>query len=225
MSNPKITSVGIAAALLLFSALLFGERAEAGALFPEGRFERGDTILHISPEGDYEIRFASGGKITGIALYEGPEVCTSNEKDGNLWAIDSGGTGACYDSARRGSRLIISNLNSAMTKPLAGIWTPLTDEEIAARAAEKAEAERAKRERAAARAAAKAEADRKSAAAKAEADRKSRQKEEERMAKQLASFPISECPKSSEQMTAYVRLALEQGNRGAYEWLSRCPRD
>ena len=29
MNNPKITSVGIAAALLLFSALLFGERAEA----------------------------------------------------------------------------------------------------------------------------------------------------------------------------------------------------
>ena len=29
MNNPKITSVGIAAALLLFSALLFGQRAEA----------------------------------------------------------------------------------------------------------------------------------------------------------------------------------------------------
>ena len=29
MTDPKITSVGIAAALLLFSALLFGERAEA----------------------------------------------------------------------------------------------------------------------------------------------------------------------------------------------------
>ena len=29
MNNPKSISVGIAAALLLFSALLFGERAEA----------------------------------------------------------------------------------------------------------------------------------------------------------------------------------------------------
>ena len=32
MNNPKITSVGIAAALLLFSALLFGERAEASCM-------------------------------------------------------------------------------------------------------------------------------------------------------------------------------------------------
>ncbi len=31
MNSPRITSVGIAAALLLFSALLFGQRAEAGA--------------------------------------------------------------------------------------------------------------------------------------------------------------------------------------------------
>jgi hypothetical protein len=31
MKNPRMTSVGIAAALLLFSALLFGERAEAGS--------------------------------------------------------------------------------------------------------------------------------------------------------------------------------------------------
>ena len=31
MNNPKSISVGIAAALLLFSALLFGERAEAGS--------------------------------------------------------------------------------------------------------------------------------------------------------------------------------------------------
>ena len=45
MNNPKITSVGIAAALLLFSALLFGERAEADCL----RGSSGVTICGQGP--------------------------------------------------------------------------------------------------------------------------------------------------------------------------------
>ena len=49
MNNPKITSVGIAAALLLFSALLFGERAEASYdKFPAGTYTKGGATLVVS---------------------------------------------------------------------------------------------------------------------------------------------------------------------------------
>ena len=55
MNNPRITSVGIAAALLLFSALLFGERAEVEYLNGDRLLEwcEGDTLsdgafCHIS---------------------------------------------------------------------------------------------------------------------------------------------------------------------------------
>lgn len=49
MNNPKITSVGIAAALLLFSALLFGERAEASyEKFPAGTYTKGGATLVVS---------------------------------------------------------------------------------------------------------------------------------------------------------------------------------
>lgn len=40
LNNPKIASAGIAAALLLFSALLFGERAEAS-------YRTGSTMLEL----------------------------------------------------------------------------------------------------------------------------------------------------------------------------------
>jgi hypothetical protein len=59
MTDPKITSVGIAAALLLFSALLFGERAEA-------QYVNGNTLLEWC-EGDRRTDDAAcTGYIAGI---------------------------------------------------------------------------------------------------------------------------------------------------------------
>lgn len=61
MNNPRMTSVGIAAALLLFSALLFGERAEAG------QFIRANELLEWC-ESDDAMDFASCARyITGVA--------------------------------------------------------------------------------------------------------------------------------------------------------------
>ena len=50
MNNPKITSVGIAAALLLFSAFLFGERAEASWMSGKqlGQYCGNDEVFSIA---------------------------------------------------------------------------------------------------------------------------------------------------------------------------------
>ena len=50
MNSPRITSVGIAAALLLFSALLFGERAEASWMSGKqlGQYCGNDEVFSIA---------------------------------------------------------------------------------------------------------------------------------------------------------------------------------
>ena len=60
MNNPKITSVGIAAALLLFSALLFGERAEAA-------YYGGAEMLSLCESTDVGERNECGDWLMGVA--------------------------------------------------------------------------------------------------------------------------------------------------------------
>ena len=61
MNIPKITTVGVAAALLLFSALLFGERAEAGSLFPAGDYENHDKTMKVSSGGEFRRSYVHNG--------------------------------------------------------------------------------------------------------------------------------------------------------------------
>jgi hypothetical protein len=123
MNNPKSISVGIAAALLMFSALLFGERAEAGALFPEGTYEKNEHFtMQVTSDGDYRVEVIESGKhiTSGFALNEGSGVCTYGDTKGNLWVIDHRGDGSCFNTTVRGNRLIIQDFSGHKT--LGGIW-------------------------------------------------------------------------------------------------------
>ena len=64
MNSPKITSVGIVAALLLFSALLFGERAEADT---SAGFFAGSKLLEFCESDGVHLQTTCDGYIAGVA--------------------------------------------------------------------------------------------------------------------------------------------------------------